>query len=193
MKLFRLSWYAGIAWAALLNVSYAQELEPRRWAHVPVDSNFVGAAYARTDGDVLFDPVLKIEDATVNIDSFLATYLRSFDWSGKTARFDIRVPYQKASGNKPEQRPLLTLEAHVTCKFRNGIWAAISAGSVRAGESAINGEEKNDQRKESLYAVSAGMPVTRTSSIKIIFLKGRTHKEVGSGAENIALAYIRAL
>lgn len=304
MKLFRLSWYAGIAWAALLNVSYAQELEPRRWAHVPVDTNFVGAAYVRTDGDVLFDPVLKIEDATVNIDSVLATYLRSFDWSGKTARFDIRVPYQKAtwegflngspatavregfgdprfrlsinfvgspalkgkefqayrashttntvvgaaiavsvplgqyeedkllnlgqnrfvfrpqigavhtrgpwsfeltgsasfycdnddflSGNKLEQRPLLTLEAHVTRKFRNGIWAAISAGSVRAGESAINGEEKNDQKKESLYAVSAGMPVTRTSSIKIIFLKGRTHKEVGSDAKNIALAYIRA-
>ena len=198
---------------------------------------------------MLFDPVLKIEDATVHIDSILTTYLRSFDWSGKTARFDIRIPYQKAtweglldgspatavregigdprfrlsvnfvgspalkgkefqayrashttntvvgaalavsvplgqyeedkllnlgqnrfvfrpqigavhtrgpwsfeltgsaslysdnndflSGNKLEQRPLLALEAHVTRKFRNGIWAAVSAGSVRAGDSAF--------------------------------------------------------
>ena len=64
-------------------------------------------------------------------------------------------------------------------------------GSVRAGESSINGEQKNDQKEDTLYAMSAGLPVTRTLSIKIIFAKGRTHKEVGSDAENIAVAYIR--
>jgi hypothetical protein len=83
--------------AALLNVSSAQELEPRRWAHVPVDTNFIGVGYIRTDGDVLFDPVLRIEDATVNINTIMTSYLRSFNWSGKTARIDVRVPYQKAT------------------------------------------------------------------------------------------------
>ena len=304
MNLYRLPLYAVLSWIALLSVSYAQELEPRRWAHVPVDTNFFGAGYVRTDGDVLFDPVLRIEDATVSINSIIATYLRSFDWSGKTARFDIRVPYQKATwkglldgapakvvregigdprirlsvnfigapalkgkefqsyrashvvntvvgaalaitlplgqykedkllnlgqnrfsirpqlgvvhtrgpwsfeltgsvfffsdndeffnGSKREQDPLYTLQAHIVRNFRHGIWGSLSAGTVRAGQSSINAEEKDDQKEDSLYAVSAGMAVSRTSSVKIAYAKGRTHKEVGSDADNIAVAYIRA-
>jgi hypothetical protein len=304
MNLYRLPLYAVLSWIALLSVSYAQELEPRRWAHVPVDTNFFGAGYVRTDGDVLFDPVLRIEDATVSINSIIATYLRSFDWSGRTARFDIRVPYQKATwkglldgapakvvreglgdprirlsvnfigapalkgkefqsyrasrvvntvvgaalaitlplgqykedkllnlgqnrfsirpqlgvvhtrgpwsfeltgsvfffsdndeffnGSKREQDPLYTLQAHIVRNFRHGIWGSLSAGTVRAGQSSINAEEKDDQKEDSLYAVSAGMAVSLTSSVKIAYAKGRTHKEVGSDADNIAVAYIRA-
>ena len=304
MNLYRLPLYAVLSWIALLSVSYAQELEPRRWAHVPVDTNFFGAGYVRTDGDVLFDPVLRIEDATVSINSIIATYLRSFDWSGRTARFDIRVPYQKATwkglldgapakvvreglgdprirlsvnfigapslkgkvfqayrasrvvntvvgaalaitlplglykedkllnlgqnrftirpqigvvhtrgswsfeltgsvffysdneeffnGSKREQDPLYALQAHIVRNFSRGIWVSLGAGTVRAGQSSINGEEKDDQKEDSLYALSAGMAVSRTSSVKIAYAKGRTHKEVGSDADNIAVAYIRA-
>jgi hypothetical protein len=304
MNLYRLPLYAVLSWIALLSVSYAQELEPRRWAHVPVDTNFFGAGYVRTDGDVLFDPVLRIEDATVSINNIIATYLRSFDWSGKTARFDIRVPYQKATweglldgapakavreglgdprirlsvnfigapalkgkefrayrasrinntvvgaalaislplgqykedkllnlgqnrfsirpqigvvhtrcswsfeltgsvfffsdndeffnGNKREQEPLFALQTHIVRNFDHGIWVSLSAGTVRAGQSSINGEEKDDVKEDSLYALSAGMIVSQTSSIKIAYAKGRTHKEVGSDADNIAVAFIRA-
>jgi hypothetical protein len=97
MKNYRLAFLAVFLLTALNNISFAQELEPRRWAHVPVDTNFFAVGYVKTDGDVLFDPVLQIEDATVNINTVSANYLRSFDWSGKTARVDIRVPYQKAT------------------------------------------------------------------------------------------------
>ena len=38
---------------------YAAELEPRRWAHIPVDTNFLGAGYAYTEGEIAFDPVRK--------------------------------------------------------------------------------------------------------------------------------------
>lgn len=304
MNIYRLPLYAVLSWAALLSVCNAQELEPRRWAHVPVDTNFLGVGYVRTDGDVQFDPVLRIEDATVTINSVIATYLRSFAWSDKTARFDIRVPYQKASwkglldgepakvvregigdprirlsvnfigapalkgkefqayrasravntvvgaalaitlplgqykedkllnlgqnrfsvrpqlgvvhtrgpwsfeltgsvfffsdndeffnGSKREQDPLYALQAHIVRNFSRGIWGSLSAGTVREGQSSINGEEKDDEKEDSLYAVSAGMAVSPTSSIKIAYAKGRTHKEVGSDADNIGVAYIRA-
>ena len=304
MKMYRLPLYVLLVYAALLNVSSAQELEPRRWSHVPVDSNYFALAYVRTDGDVLFDPVLRIEDATVSINTISATYLRSFDWSGKTARIDIRLPYQKATwkglldglpakavreglgdprirlsvnffgapalkgkafqayrashttntvvgaalaitlplgeykedkllnlgqnrfrirpqlgvvhtrgpwsfeltgsaffytdnnefwnGNKREQDPLFALQTHIIRSFRHGIWASISAGAVRAGQSTINGEKKDDQKEDFLYALSAGLPVSRTSSIKIAYARGRTHKDVGSDADNIAVGYIRA-
>ena len=48
---------------ATATFAHAQELEPRRWTHLPTDSNFAGVGYAFTDGDLSFDPVLKIEDA----------------------------------------------------------------------------------------------------------------------------------
>ena len=304
MNNYRLTIFAVLVGAALHNISFAQELEPRRWAHVPVDTNYFAVGYIKTDGDVLFDPVLQIEDATVRVDTVVATYLRSFDWSGKTARFDISVPYQKAiwkglldgspakavregladprvrlsvnfigapalkgkalqayrarhttntvvgaalavslplgeykedkllnlgqnrfiirpqlglvhtrgpwsfeltgsaflytdnnefwNGNKREQDALFALQTHIIRSFQRGIWASVSAGAVRAGQSAINGEDKDDAKEDYLYALSAGMPVSRTSSIKIAYARGRTQRNVGSDADNIAVGYIRA-
>ena len=295
---------AALFWTALLNVAAAQELEPRRWSHVPVDLNFIGVGYINTSGDVSFDPVLRIEDATADINTVSVTYLRSFDWSGKTARIDVRVPYQKAvwkglldgvpakavregmddprirlsvnfigapalkgkeyqayrashttntvvgaalavtlplgqykedkllnlgqnrfiirpqigavhtrgpwsfeltgsaffytdndefwNGNKLEQKPLLALQAHVIRSFRHGIWASLSAGGVRAGESTINGEEKDDTKEDFLYALSAGLPVTRTTSVKIAYVRGRTGRNVGSDTDNIGIGFIKA-
>lgn len=302
IKTYRLTLYAVLVWGALLNASSAQELEPRRWTHVPVDNNYFGLAYVRTDGDVQFDPVLRIEESTVNINTIIASYLRSFDWAGKTARFDVRLPYQQASwqglldgapasverkgfddprlrlsvnfigapalkgkefqayrashttntvvgaalavtlplgeykedkllnlgqnrfiirpqigavhsrgpwsfevtgsaffytdndefwnGNKLEQEPLFALQTHFIRTFRHGIWASLSAGAAWAGQSSVNGESKDDQKRDSLYALSAGLPVGRRSSIKIAYAKGRTQKEVGSDADNFAVAYI---
>ena len=43
----------------------AQELDPRRWSHLPINTNFLGGAYAYTEGDISFDPALLIEDTEV--------------------------------------------------------------------------------------------------------------------------------
>ena len=74
----------------------AQDLEPRRWSHLPTGLNVVGVGVARTDGDIYFDPVLKVEDATFELNGLATSYVRSFDWLGKSSRFDVVLPY--ASG-----------------------------------------------------------------------------------------------
>ena len=56
----------------------AEELEPRRWAHLPINTNFIGSGYAYTEADIGFDPVLKIEDAELEMHTWLAKYIRSF-------------------------------------------------------------------------------------------------------------------
>jgi hypothetical protein len=73
----------------------AQDLEPRRWSHLPSDLNFIGVGLGYTYGDVFFNPVLKVEDATVDLSSVGAAYIRSFDWYGMSARFDASVPFTK--------------------------------------------------------------------------------------------------
>ena len=91
----RLPRYALIG-ISVVSVAQAQELEPRRWSHVPVDTNYFGLAYGSTKGDIFFDPVLRVEDGTVSIRTAIASYLRSFDLAGKTARVEIRLPFQMA-------------------------------------------------------------------------------------------------
>jgi hypothetical protein len=86
----------GLLWLAFTAISEAQDLEPRRWSHGPIDTNYLAVAYANTRGEILFDPVLRVENGTVTMHTLLASYLRSFNLMGKTARFDVRLPLQSA-------------------------------------------------------------------------------------------------
>jgi hypothetical protein len=74
-------------------ISYGQELEPRRWSHLPVGANFFGAAYSYTDTDILLDPALQIEDARGDIHTVVFGYIRALDVFGKSGRIDVLVPY----------------------------------------------------------------------------------------------------
>jgi hypothetical protein len=77
----------------------AQELEPRRWGHLPVGGNFAGAGYAYTNADIAFDPVLLIEEVGLEKHTFPLKYIRSFELAGKSARVDWLQAYQDARWN----------------------------------------------------------------------------------------------
>ncbi len=72
----------------------AQDIEPRRWSHMPVGADFAGAYYAYTAGDIFLEPELNIEDATFHLHSIGVKYIHSFELLDKSARFDITQPYQ---------------------------------------------------------------------------------------------------
>jgi hypothetical protein len=71
----------------------AQDTEPRRWTHLPTGVNVIGVGLNTTSGDILFDPVLQIEDAKVELHTLALVYMRSFDLFGKSARIDATLPY----------------------------------------------------------------------------------------------------
>ena len=73
----------------------SEELEPRRWAHLPINTNFFGSGYAYTEADIGFDPVLKIENVDMEMDTWVAKYIRSFSLFEKTARIGIMQAYQE--------------------------------------------------------------------------------------------------
>ena len=78
------------AWPCL-----ADELEPKRWNHLPIDTNFVGTGYAYTDADIALDPVLKIEDGQMEMHTWAAKYIRTFALFEKTARIEFLQAYQE--------------------------------------------------------------------------------------------------
>lgn len=75
---------------------YAMDPEPRNWNHVPIDTNYFGAAYAYTDADIAFDPVLKLENVNMKMSTWGVAYVRTFELFDKSARVDIAQAYQEA-------------------------------------------------------------------------------------------------
>jgi hypothetical protein len=71
----------------------AQDTEPRRWTHLPIGTNVVGAALGTGRGDIFLDPSLEIEDADFETYTVGASFVHSFDFLGRTARLDIVAPY----------------------------------------------------------------------------------------------------
>lgn len=72
----------------------AQEIEIRRWNHLPIDQNFLTANYAHTDGEIGVDPELRLEDVSVSLDTCLIGYIRTYELLDRTARVEVRQAWQ---------------------------------------------------------------------------------------------------
>jgi len=72
----------------------AQDIEPRRWSHLPIGANFAGMGYAYTTGDISLDPELRIQNGQFDLQTIALNYIRSFELLGKSARVDLTQPYQ---------------------------------------------------------------------------------------------------
>lgn len=73
-----------------------QDLEPRRWSHLPANVTFAGAGYAFTAADVRLDPVLQLEDVTLDLHTVATKFIRTFALGVHSARVEITAPYQHA-------------------------------------------------------------------------------------------------
>jgi hypothetical protein len=85
-----------VAFAALLSISSAataQELEPRAYSSVPVGVNFVAVGYAFSQGNILLDPVLPVEDFDARIHAVFARYIRTFSLFGMPSKVKVNLPW----------------------------------------------------------------------------------------------------
>ena len=76
-----------------INFVDAQELEPRALTNIPVGMNFALTGYAYTQGNLLFDPALPIEDLDAKLHTFIGAYVRSINFFGLSGKVDAIVPY----------------------------------------------------------------------------------------------------
>ena len=98
MQIHKIIAPALIVLVGLTGLSHAQDLEPRRWSQLPTGLNFIGVGLAYSEGDIFIDPVLQIEDASVELLGAGVSYVRTFGLFGRSARFDVNVPL--ADGEK---------------------------------------------------------------------------------------------
>lgn len=92
-----------LRWAILMSgltvarAASSQEMEPRSYSAVPIGTNFIAASYARSSGDILFDPSLPVTNLHANINTFALGFSHSFDLFGHVASIAISAPYANAS------------------------------------------------------------------------------------------------
>jgi hypothetical protein len=280
---------------------FGQDIEPRRWSHVPVGANFAGLGYAYTTGDIYLDPALKIEDAQFDLHTIAGKYIQSFALFGKSARVDLTQPYQMGewnglldgtpakvsrngfadasvrfainligtpplagkefaeyraqadsetifglglitqlptgqyyddklinlgrnrfairpqlgavhnfgkwsaeftaeagfftdndeffNGNRLEQDPVYTADAHLTYTFRPGLWLAAGGGYGGGGETSVNGVSNNNSLDNVGWGLSLGLPINRAVGVKLAYIGTRTQNSTGFDSDTFMCAF----
>jgi hypothetical protein len=75
-----------------LNV-HAQDLEPRAYSNTPAGMNFLLVGYQYSQGALLFDPSLPIEDADANVNIGLLGYVHTLAIADKSAKIGVLLPF----------------------------------------------------------------------------------------------------
>jgi hypothetical protein len=93
----------GAVWLLLLLAAplWAQDLDPRAYANIPVNGTFLSVGFGLSHGGVLTDPTLPVTDIKATIETPSLGVGRSFSLFGKTAQAFGALPYSWAqvSGN----------------------------------------------------------------------------------------------
>ena len=76
------------------SVAVAQELTPRRWSHLPLDTDIAGIGCIYAQADIFLDPVLQVEDLELEMNTVAVRYMRTFEFSGKSSRFELGQGFQ---------------------------------------------------------------------------------------------------
>jgi hypothetical protein len=82
-----------------LSIAHAQDIEPRAYSNAPIGMNFLIVGYAFTKGALPFDASLPVTNAQLKTSSAVLAYARVLDLWGKSAKFDVIVPYSWLSGS----------------------------------------------------------------------------------------------
>ena len=70
----------------------ANDVQPRLFTNVPVDTNFIALGYTRSVGNVAVDPSLAL-DVEAELDTYLVSYSRTFGLFGQSGIFTAVLPY----------------------------------------------------------------------------------------------------
>ncbi len=149
------AWFAVAAGLACVDAE-ARVLEPRRWTHLPTGVNLIGVGIGAVDGEISFDPVLRVEDGTFDLYSLGASYVRTFEWLGRSSRLDISLPYARGRWEG-------TVNGEYTSLRRDGFAdPSIRLSMHLAGSPPLRGREFLDYRAAHPVTTSVGAALSIT-------------------------------
>jgi hypothetical protein len=91
-------------------------------------------------------------------------------------------------GQRREQDPLASLQAHVAYTFRPRLWLAFDAIYYDGGRTTIDGVRKDDRQSNSRYGLTMSVPLGRSQSLKLYWNEGATTR-IGSDFTSYGIAW----
>jgi hypothetical protein len=79
--------------------AFAQDLEPRAYTNIPRGLNFVLTGYSYSQGGVVFDPTIPLQNADIHIHGTVFAYARSIKVGPMSGKVDVILPYGWLSGS----------------------------------------------------------------------------------------------
>ena len=79
--------------------AYAQDLEPRTYTNIPRGLNFILAGYSYSQGGVVFDPAIPLQNADIHIHGTVIAWARSIKVGPLSGKVDAIIPYGWLSGS----------------------------------------------------------------------------------------------
>ena len=160
----------------------AQQMDPRSYANVPIDLNFLLAGYAYSWGDVVFDPSVPVTNADAKVNAVYFGYIRSLDFWGQSGTLGLVLPYayglrpRRCGGADEQRRPLRrrrpdsasgSQSVRRACPFVTRV-PQLSAGSHRRSQPAGNCPNRAllSRTKSSTSAPTGGRSSRRSVSRK---------------------------
>jgi len=92
------------------------------------------------------------------------------------------------NGNRREQDPLYSVQAHVTREFGRGFWGAVSATYYEGGATTINGVPRNDRLAGTRLGLTLALPVNRNNSVKLNASRG-VYARTGSDFDGAGIVW----
>ncbi|HKT17199.1 MAG TPA: transporter [Stellaceae bacterium] len=100
----------------------AQDMEPRAYSAVPIDTNFLILGYRRITGAVSLNTALPVSNVRASINAGIVGYDRTFDLFGQAASAAIVIPYLRGTisgdvggeGNKVARKGLGDIALRIT-------------------------------------------------------------------------------
>jgi hypothetical protein len=84
---------------SVFSSAYAQDLEPRAYTNIPRGLNFVLTGYSYSQGGVVFDPTIPLQNADIHIHGTVFAYARSIKVGPMSGKVDVILPYGWLSGS----------------------------------------------------------------------------------------------
>jgi len=139
-------------------------------------------------GDYMEDKLINLGKNRLTLRPQVGVLRRQGKWSAElTGEIAFHTDNDEFfNGNMLEQDPLYIVHGHIIHTFRPGHWAGMSFGYDYGGESTINGVAKDDRKQDTAWAVNYSYPISRSSGIKVSYIRTRTQESIGLDSDTVA-------
>jgi hypothetical protein len=94
-------------------------------------------------------------------------------------------------GQKREQKPIWSAQAHLVKVLRSGVWAAVDANYYHGGRTRIEAQQNQDEQRNSRMGVTLLFPLTKGHALRTVYSRNIA-TSAGGDFDSFSLSWVYA-